>query len=263
MTTPVDLCNRSLTEMGARTIINSLDENSAAAVACKVFYNETVEWLLRVAPWGFARRTINLTQLAVQDPTVTTPNSFYPWLVKYAYPADCVKFRYVLPPPFPPGSTGSAPNVSSGPIAPWCAPSRAWRFLPATDFTDDDPPQQRKVLLSNVLNAVGVYTALVPNPDLMDKGFKDALVATLAHKLILPLAGNVQMKTQFYQLAQARIMEARVQDGNEAIPTSDIPVDWMAARGVTPLFGLGPVSYGEWASLGYWYSGYDSAEWGM
>lgn len=262
MTSPVDICNRALTEMGARTLISSLDETSSAAVACKIFYNETVEWLLRMAPWAFARRTINLTQLAIQDATSTTPNNFYPWLVKYAYPSDCVKFRYVIPPPTPPTAQGATiPNVTSSPIAPWVGPSRAYRFLPALD-TDADGVQS-KVLLSNIQNAVGVYTALVSNVELMDKGFKDALVAVLAHKLILPLSGNVQLKTTFYQLAMARITEARVQDGNEAIPTANLPVDWIQARGMYPAggFGIGPGD--GWENMGYWYDGYDNMSWGM
>lgn len=258
MTSDVDICNMALGEIGARFIISSIDESTPAAAQCRVFYNTLRQQVLRTAPWSFARKTLSLTPLGLASDDPTTWNQ-YPWLAKYLYPPDCLKLRYVLPPPWVSGQ--GAPNVSSGPIVPWCPPSREWRFIVAVDDTDPDIPM-RKVLVSNVVEAIGVYTANIIDPDLFDQLFTNALSMALGSKLVMPLTGNVALKADFIKLAQEAITQARVADGNEAIPTSDHVPDWMQARGVpsSGLYGYGGVDYG---SIGSWFGGWDDMAWGM
>lgn len=258
MTSEVDVCNRALSEIGSRTLISSLSEASPAGVQCALQYNALREQLLRAAPWGFARKTLALTTLGTLS--AVPPTSPYPWLVKYLYPADCLKMRYILPPPIPALNPNVVPDVSSVPLfSPWCAPSRQWRYLPAYDDTESPP---RKVLLANVLSALGVYTANVTDPDLWDPLFTNALVMALANKLVIPLSGNVAMKESYFKLADQAVMQARAVDGNEAIPTTDHVVDWIATRAVGgwPFNGAG---LGGGDALGSWYSGYDNVGWGM
>lgn len=259
MTADVDIANRALSEIGARTVISSLAETSPAAVQCRLFYNTLREQLLRTAPWGFARKTLTLTTLGLA--TDTPPTAPYPWLVKYAYPADCLKVRYILPPPFVTSDT--APNVSSGLVTPWCGPSRQWRFLKSYD---DTVSPARTVLLSNVLSALCVYTVNVTDPDLFDPLFTNALTMLLADKLVIPLSGNVGMKESYVKLAMMAVTDARVADGNESITTSDHVVDWIATRGVGSVNnGFGSLGVGgvDWGSMGQWYGGNDSAGWSM
>lgn len=257
MTADVDICNRALGEIGARLVINSLTETSPAAVQCRLQYNPLREQLLRTAPWGFARKTLALTTLGLL--TDSPPASPYPWLAKYAYPADCLKVRYILPPPYGLASDlNGEPDVSSGLVVPWCAPSRQWRYLPAYDDTVSPP---RKVLLANVQSALCVYTVNVTDPDLFDALFTNALVMALANKLVIPLSGNVGMKQGYAALAEQAILQARAVDGNEAIPTSDHVVDWMAVREASwyPNWGVGGDSF----ALGSWWGGYENMSWGM
>lgn len=257
MTSATDLCNRALSEIGARVLISDFNtESSPAAVQCKLFYDTMREQCLRSAPWGFARKTLSLTTLGLlaNDP----PDSPYPWQAKYAYPSDCLKMRYVLPPPFPVQLNNSVPNVSSGIIAPWCPPSRQWRYLVSMDDTVSPP---RRVVLSNVIAAIGVYTANVEDPDLFDPLFTNALTMALASKLVIPLTGNVGMKGDFVKLAEASITAARVADGNEAVPTSDVIVDWMVARGTPSYFNQWGV--GQGFGLGDWNWSFDNIQWSM
>lgn len=251
------ICNRALSEMGKSILITSLDDPGVAAAQCKLHYDSLRQQLLRMAPWGFARKTVTLTLLG--QLTDTPPASPYPYLEKYLYPPDCLKFRYILAPPFPPADPSVAPDVSVQNVwyFPWCAPRRDWRFVVEMD---DTTSPARRVLLSNVTQALGVYTADVTDPTLFDPLFQDALVGMLAAKLVIPLSGNVGMKQSFVALAKDSILQARVADGNEAVPSSDHTVDWMATRGLT---------IGEWNSgpggstWGSWYDGYDNASWGM
>lgn len=255
MTTEVDIVNMALSEIGAQTLITSLADDTPAGQQATLYYARMRQKLLRTAPWGFARKTIELTELGTlaADP----PTSPYPWLFKYDYPDDCMKFNYVLPPPFPVAGD-DAPDVSSGLIVPWCAPDRAWRFLVASDADVDN--LQFRVLLSNVQAALGVYIVDVVNPDAWEPLFTDALVMLLAYKFVIPLSGNVAMKETYYKLTEAAILQARAQDGNESVTTADPITDWIAVRGTpAPSYTLGGAGV---SGLGNWWGGYDT-NWSM
>lgn len=258
-----EVVQRALDEIGARvTVTDYLTETTPQAKAAQRWYAVTRQRLLRAAPWGFARKTILLEVLAeaTDDPNIVP----YPWLFKYAQPTDCLKMRYILPPPFPEEVEGEIdpPNVSTQLLLPWGPPSRSFRFLPAFDAADDPEPA-RKTLLANVPNAYGVYTADVEDTDLWDQLFMGSMEALLAYNLLMPLTGNVQMKAGFRQLVEANIAQARAVDGNEAIPTTDHAVDWMVARGTGGQLMGGPVVGGiDWTNYGLWYDAYD-VNWGM
>ncbi len=257
MTSDVDICNKALSELGKGPLISALDENSVAAEQCALHYNSLREQLLRAAPWGFSRKTLSLTTLGLltDDP----PAAPYPWAVKYLYPPDCLKMRYILPPPWP--NSDVNPNVSQGQPAAWCAPSRAYRYLVSYDDTVSPP---RRVLLSNVTSALAVYTVNVTDANLFDPLFENALVMALASKLVMPLTGNVGLKSGYASMADAAILQARVADGNEAIPTSDIRVDWIATRMVGGLGDwYGSLGGNNQFALGEWYGNYDNMTWGM
>lgn len=251
------ICNMALGEIGSRTLIEALNDSSTAARQCALFYTITRQQLLRAAPWGFARRTVTLTSLglATDDPNVVP----YPWMAMYAYPADCLGMRYILPPPLPPAS-GDAPDVSSTFVVPWCPPSRSWRYLKAND-TSVDP--SRTVILSNVVEALGVYTADVSDPDLFDPLFVKAFVQAMAANLVMPMSGNVSLKSGFVNLAKDALTEARARDGNESITTSDHVPDWIATREVGNYQNNWTYPFaGPVAGLGNWYWAYDSS-WSM
>jgi hypothetical protein len=250
----VEICNRALGEIGARSSITSLDEPSAEAINCSFFYKPLLEQLLRAAPWGFARRQVSLSLLG----TGALGTAQYPWAYKYAYPSDCMKFRYVIPPPTIDNSVVGVPQVGDGTIVPaWGGPSRNNRYLVATDV--NEVGQMVKVLLSNVRDAIGVYTMRVENPDLFDPLFEQALVSALAAKLTMPLTGNVGMKNSFEAAAMQAIRDARATDGNEAIATTDHTPDWILARngGVGAYGGFGDFNLGEWNCS------YENPGWGM
>jgi hypothetical protein len=253
MTTLVDLANRALSEIGARATLTAINNSTPQGQQVGIWIDPIRAQLLRMAPWGFARRTLALTLLG--QLTDNPPASPYPWQFKYAYPTDCIRVNYILPKP--PMDTTNTPVVGV-PLVPYAMPSRNCRYLVANDIDDD--AEQTKVLLSNVRDAVGVYVADVTDPDLMDQGFLEAWVAALASKLVQPLTGNAGMKEGYERLAQMHINQARVSDANEAVPSADATPDWIATRGV-PAYNAG------WAGApfmgGMWYTGYDSGNWGM
>lgn len=255
MTTDVDICNRALGEIGARTLIASLAEATPAGRACALNYDTMRRQILRAAPWGFARKTLQLTRLGLL--TDTPPASPYPWLAKFVYPADCLKVRYVLPTPAA-TSTPGVPNVSDMGFGQSAMPSRNNRYLPAFD---DSVVPSKKVLLSNLSDVTCIYTADVVDPDLWDDLFANALVMGLANKLVMPLSGNVKLKSSYAQMAEQSILTARAVDGNEAVPSTDHTPDWITARGIT---GHANASFaGSGFNLGSWFGADDNIAWGM
>lgn len=260
MSTVTEICNRALSEIGSRVLVTDFDtDTTPAAVQCQLWYNTLRRQLLQAAPWSFARKTVVLETLALlsDDPM---PDGMYPWAVKYAYPTDCLRINYILPPPIL--TDGAiAPDVSGGPLFTngWMMPSRSWRFLPAYDTDPDAEDAPRKVLLSNLPDAYGVYVVDVEDTTIFDPSFEVALSAALAYKLVIPLTGNAGMKSGFQAIAQAELTAARVKNSNEAISSSDHTPDWIAVRGA-----------GAWANgfagagfgLGQWYNGWSDVSWG-
>lgn len=257
------ICNQAISDLGGRVQITSFDtDTSPAAVQCRLWYDTMRQALLQAAPWGFARKTAPLSQLALLT-DIPMPDNLYPWLVKYLYPTDCLRVNYILPPPLPPAPDGT-PNVSGGPVFanPWAMPSRQFRFIPAYDeLVVISPPSTtpRTVLLSNLIGAYGVYVKDVTDPTRFNASFSLALTAAMSYKLCLSITGNAGMKGAFAKIAEDAITQARVKDGNEAISKSDHTPDWMAARA----FGGGlAVEVAGGFALGNWYCGYDDISWG-
>ena len=57
--------------------------------------------------------------------------------------------------------------------------------------------QTQRVIISNVPNAIGVYTKDESNPDIFDVLFTDALENALSFKLVVPISGNIAMQGEF------------------------------------------------------------------
>lgn len=254
-----DQCNAALSEIGTRSTITSLEENSTEAINCKIWYHRLRRQLLRCAPWGFARMQLSLSELGDLIPDNTSP---YPYLFKYAYPSSTIKFRYVVqPPPQYAAGTITPPQVGAvGTSTMYLSPSRANRYVVANDL--DAQGNQRRVILTNVCQAIGVWTGDVTDPSLFDDLFSNALISSLAYRLVIPLSGNVGMKKDFQAEAENAILQARVADGNEAVASSDHTVDWIATRGVSAGGGFAFGGLGG-ATWGNWNCGYDNMAWGM
>lgn len=241
MASMFDICNRALGEIGSRATLTSFSDGSPASFQCQLNYDKLRKLLIRCAPWNFTRRQVNLSLLG------TAPEGLvpFPWMFKYLYPPDCIKFRYMLEIPngwpFP---TGPDAPPQTGDNFFICFPvSRRGRFLVANDV--DENGRARKVLLSNVCQAIGVYSVDETNVDLFDAGFEDGLVALLAEKIVIPLTGNAGMKGSFMQIAKERVTEARAMDGNEALPNTDHVPDWIQARGYgSDNYYSGPTQFG-------------------
>lgn len=81
-TTSISICNEALSMIGAKTI-QSFDENSENARRCASIYGSTRKALLRLHPWSFAKKRVQLSP-------VTTHQSFG-YANAFPLPADFVR----------------------------------------------------------------------------------------------------------------------------------------------------------------------------
>lgn len=174
---PADVVNLALARIGYKDRIGNIYEGSAPAKAALDVYSQTRDEILRIEDWGFAGRDMVMTllkQAPVEgyfptpwDPALHPPIGF---LFEYAYPDDCLKVRAIKP------SAIFALNYDPQP--------RPFRITNDAAYA---PP--RRVILSNVENAVLVYTGQVTDPKTWEPNFVEAFSAALGRRLAPLLSG--------------------------------------------------------------------------
>lgn len=256
MASAIDICNSALSEIGSRTSISGFNDGTVEGYNCGLFYDAMRKKLLRSAPWGFSRKTDQLTLLF----DATSGNVPFPWMFEYLYPANCMKVRYqlVVPPGWPFPTTSGGPPAVGDPWFPNYPASRRYRFMIENDL-DPVSKTQRKVILSQVQNSLIVYSIDVTDVNMFDEAFKDALISLLAYKLVIPITGNVGMKKDFFMLAKTAVDEAKAIDGNESMSSTKHTPDWIKARG-----WAGDLYYSGWPQFGFgiWGEAWDNLSWG-
>lgn len=116
MTTYVDIVNRALQDIGTRTTIASLSENSNEAIQANLVLQKTLDELVRMAPWNCATNWANLTYISSLPGTPENSSSAEllwskglpapPWVYEYQYPVDCLRPLWIVP-AFMTGFTGT------------------------------------------------------------------------------------------------------------------------------------------------------------
>lgn len=262
MTSPVDICNLALQEIGQQVLIQSFTDTTPAGVVASTQYTPRMQMLLRAANWGFARKTVALTLLRIAVPTSALPAPAYPnpppqpFLFEYAWPSDCLRGRFLIPyqQTNPVVSTPLTTAPNAGIIAP--NPPTGIPFVIATDF--DGQGNQIKVILSNLPLAQFVYTAdLSQLPDLWDGLFLSAATAVLSTYFITALARNNAQLAGQVTIAKGALDSARMMDGNEGISNVDHLPDYIRIRQGSSIPWLwGPAGGGAYA----FGTGYDQCQ---
>lgn len=174
------IVNQALVEIGYPGRIVDLYDGSPAAVAAIEIYSQTRDEIFDAGDWPLARRAnIPLTLLkGPPPPGGYTPdmlwNAQYPppgWLYAYAYPADMIELKAILPAP------GAMFDLDPQPCV--------WRVDNDNSLIDRDGNStgQTKVILTNAPNALAVYIGQVLDPNLWEPGFISTLIRRLGEKL--------------------------------------------------------------------------------
>lgn len=217
----VEIANLALDVIGTRSTVASLTEGSPEANAINRQYPNALDCVLRAAHWNFARKQIPLTLL--QDGT-NGGNPPTPWLYEYAYPADCLLMRYIMPSvqvtPAPGGVGIPSPIAAMAPPV---------KFLLSTDNDASGNPVQ--VILTNQPMAVGVYTFRNQNTQMFDPLFVQCLTHYLGSRVCIPLTGDKTMMKNALEMAHQFSIDAQAKNGNEGITVIDTMPEWIRVRG--------------------------------
>ena len=112
------------------------------------------------------------------------------------------------------------------------------------------PQGDQRVILTNQEFATLSYTEQVTDPNVFDPSYRDALYDAGGAQLVMALKGDKAFANQLLQAANAKIMLARGNDGNEGLTINDVTPDWLRIRGVAWTDGMqtGPYSGMDWGS---------------
>lgn len=177
--TDTDICNMALSNLGKGTII-SMDDKEENARACKLYYDQTRETVLRAYPWSFAHR---IEKLALLDKEIPGYDFCY------VYPKNCLKIN----------------NIRNKQI-------NVQEHVPYVVVNIDTAT---KAIACNLQNAYADYTVNEKDVQVMDTLFISAFTRLLAANMAMRLTGNPQAYQMQYQLFQAIIHDAQLNDARE------------------------------------------------
>jgi len=232
----VNICNQALNEAGARSTIASLEENSNEAIQCNLRYHTTLEQLLQLAHWDFAKRytTLALLKAAPGTPENSAATGVWsdawpppPWQYSYARPANCLLVRAVLPQPYVIQST----NTSVFPYNESALPNMTRAALFSRGIDTDSNDNSVKAIFTNQQQALVCYNDRVTDTSLYDSAFTSALIVALASNLAFNLSGDYKLVQMLAAKANSMILAARAIDGNEGLTVVEHTPDWIRIRG--------------------------------
>jgi len=167
----------ALLQIGISRLIDNIDsDNSAAAVACRLYFDHCAGLLLRAKVWGFAERQEALQSLG------TPPDD---WLYRYEYPAACKRINMLY--------NGATRNHDRNDI-------------PA--YKEQSNPSGGKVILCDVENAVILYNCLIEDEEEFTEEFVQILSLLLAQHIAPTLKADAALVAEVKKAYQVWLSEA-------------------------------------------------------
>ncbi len=175
LNTPEEVVNYALKRIGHPFRVTNILDGSRASLAALDVYGQTRDALLTETDWDFAERvTVGNLLKQAPDSYVTNPwTPAYPalnWRFEYTFPTDALKIRGVR------YQAVTIPNFDP----------RYCRFSIDND-SGYTPPA--KVILTNVPNAIIIYTGQITDPNQWTASFLDAFADRLGKSIAPTLTG--------------------------------------------------------------------------
>ncbi len=194
----VRICNMALSNVGARSTIEDLAEGSAEANECNLWYDYSRLQVLEASDWSFARKRLTLTTHGDAAPDGV-------WSYRYQYPSDCVMFRKIQNP--------------SGDQA-----------LPVPYEIETDLTQDNRSILTNLDEAVGVYTFDLETTALFSPFFVEMLAAALSSHIAFTLTGKGEIRQAMVESFASLQRAAPAYNANEQMKAAPADADWIGGR---------------------------------
>lgn len=184
MASKVDICNLALTKLGASRI-NSLDDDSVEARACKAIYDDVADEVMAIGPWQAVKSRAALAQLS------DTPA--FGWAYQYSLPTDPFCLAVVS---INEDKAGSIPFEIEG-----------------------------NLLLTDEATVSIKYLKRITDTQAYDIYLKQAIVERLMADLAYPITGqqalSEKLMSYFEQHAQVLLSRSSWAGSNEDLPSDD------------------------------------------
>lgn len=194
MATQVSICNIALGNVGGKSSISALNENSKEALHCNRVYDACLRLVLRAHNWAFAKAYVALNNLG------SPPAN---WAYRYQYPSDCLKARELVR-----GTTeDTVPfEVAAGDTA------------------------SSRVLLTDRESAVLVYTRYMNDPTYYPPDFVMAFAWLISGHIAVPVSGDIKLRNDAFKMYASALDHAGANSANEGTSTRKRTPGWMSAR---------------------------------
>ena len=194
----VRICNMALSHVGTKSSIESITEDSPEAKQCDLWYDFSRRQALAVNDWSFARKRLTLATHS-DDP----PDGI--WGFRYQYPSDCIKFRELQNP--------------------------GGKTLDAVPFESElDLNQQTKTIVTDLDDAVGVYTFNLIETTLFSELFVEVLSLAIGVHIAKNLTGKKSIRDDLLAEFNQLVRVAGASDGNESMGAPPRESEWIRGR---------------------------------
>lgn len=194
----VKIANMALSHIGAGSI-ESLTEDSAEAEACDLWFDYSRKQALEASDWTFARRRLTLAVDADDPPSE--------YSYRYQYPSDCVNIRHLVNP----------------------AGRKAYPVPYKLELVSDGVTH-RQTILTDLQDAVAVYTMDIDSPDIYTPFFIDMLSLALAAKIAFTVTGKKKIQDDMAARFREMAAVAPSVNANEEVPEEPDDADWIKER---------------------------------
>lgn len=198
-TDEVGIYNLALSIVGAKSSVSDVSEKSRERELCTLWYQPTIEQILRAAPWQCATAWRRLALAKERDNTEAwvTNDPDPGWRYAYSTPPDMIRPRFIS------DYSRFSLSVLNGSHA----------------------------IMTNREDAVLCYTARQLQVGMWDAQLKMAVVHTLAAYVAMPLLGKPARAQNALETATRLVMEARQSNANEEEESHEALPVWFQARG--------------------------------
>ncbi len=204
-TSETQIANMALSHLGDAKIESLSDTDSAEAAEARTWYGYSRVATLEAADWNFARKRVVATlDTDTISTTVNTPLAGV-WGFRYRYPADCIMMRKIQHPAAPPAD--------------------AFPFEVEVNLKGTT-----KTVLTDVENAVLVYTMDQELTNLYTPGFVLAMSLMLGSNMAFSLTGKLSLKKSIRQEFLRTLPAAAASAANEQVSPPPRDADWLRAR---------------------------------
>jgi hypothetical protein len=185
MAISIPICNMALGELRAGSITD-INEDSVEAGKCALYYPQALKLLLERYEWSFATRIATLA-LLTDNPRASE------WTFAYGLPTDLATPKRLVPP-----GTQTQSSALSPPY-----PVIGQPYI-----------VEAGILYTHTPGAILEYSTNDLDESVMSGMFIEALAASLAAKLAVPLRDSTQLKGQLLQQAEVEAQRAIADDAN-------------------------------------------------